>query len=86
MIPDNFSALAEQWSGVCTSGGKGRQGRRRCTSVRRTPFGMNPSEERFKGFSGSRCRRRSAAWRVGTGFIIDKNGHIITNNHAWKTR
>jgi serine protease Do len=45
---------------------------------------MNPfGDERFKDFFGKQMppqERRQAG--IGTGFIIDKSGHIITNNHV----
>jgi len=45
---------------------------------------MNPfGDERFKDFFGKQMppqERRQGG--VGTGFIIDKSGHIITNNHV----
>jgi S1-C subfamily serine protease len=44
-----------------------------------SPFG----DERFKDFFGKQMppqERRQGG--VGTGFIIDKSGHIITNNHV----
>jgi serine protease Do len=48
------------------------------------PFGMNPfGDERFKDFFGKQMpprERRQAG--IGTGFIIDKSGYIITNNHV----
>jgi serine protease Do len=86
MIPDNFSALAEQVGPAAVhiqveKAGKGEDAARQFEGH---PFGMNPfGEERFKGFFGKQMppqERRHGG--VGTGFIIDKNGHIITNNHA----
>jgi serine protease Do len=88
MIPDNFSALAEQVGpavvniqvekAAAPSGARqpGEGG----------PFGLNPfGDERFKEFFGRQMpmppqERRQAG--VGTGFIIDRNGFIVTNNHV----
>ena len=86
MIPDNFSTLAEQVGPAvvniqvekATKGGTGLR------QFQGQPFGMNPfGDERFKDFFGKQLppqERRQGG--IGTGFIIDKNGHIITNNHV----
>jgi serine protease Do len=81
MIPDNFSALAEQVGpavvNVQVEKMEGETGMRQ--QFEGTPFG----DERFKDFFGKQMppqdRRQSG---VGTGFIIDKGGYIITNNHV----
>jgi serine protease Do len=86
MIPDNFSALAEQVGPAVVNiqvekTGKGEDVTRQFEGH---PFGMNPfGDERFKDFFGKQMppqERRQGG--VGTGFIIDKSGHIITNNHV----
>ncbi len=88
MIPDNFSALAEQVGPAVVN-----------IQVEKTaastdmhqpgeggPFGLNPfGDERFKEFFGRQMptppqERRQGG--VGTGFIIDRNGFIVTNNHV----
>jgi serine protease Do len=86
MIPDNFSTLAEQVGPAvvniqvekATKGGTGLR------QFQGQPFGMNPfGDERFKDFFGKQLppqERRQGG--IGTGFIIDKSGHIITNNHV----
>ena len=81
MIPDNFSELAEQVGPAVVNiqvekevKNEGLQ--RRFEGI---PFG----DERFKDFFGKQMPpqdRRQAG--IGTGFIIDQNGYIITNNHV----
>jgi serine protease Do len=86
MIPDNFSALAEQVGPAVVNiqvekTGKGEDVARQFEGH---PFGMNPfGDERFKDFFGKQMPpRERRQGGVGTGFIIDKSGHIITNNHV----
>ena len=81
MIPDNFSTLAEQVSPAVvniqvekTAG----------ETAMRQQFQGNPfGDERFKEFfgRGQDTKQRKQAG-LGTGFIIDKTGYIITNNHV----
>jgi serine protease Do len=86
MIPDNFSTLAEQVGPAVVNiqvekTTKGEDGLRQFEG---RPFGMNPfGDERFKDFFGQQVppqEHRQGA--VGTGFIIDKSGYIVTNNHV----
>ncbi len=81
MIPDNFSTLAEQVSpavvNIQVEKTAGEAGMR--PQSQGNPFG----DERFKEFFGRGPepeQRRQAG--LGTGFIIDKTGYIITNNHV----
>ena len=81
MIPDNFSALAEQVSpavvNIQVEKTAGEAGMR--PQSQGNPFG----DERFKEYFGRGQepeQRRQAG--LGTGFIIDKTGYIITNNHV----
>ena len=77
MIPDNFSTLAEQVGPAvvniqvekATQSGEGLR------QFQGNPFGMNP----FGPQIPPQERRQGG---IGTGFIIDKSGHIITNNHV----
>jgi serine protease Do len=81
MIPDNFSALAEQVGPAVVNIQVEKTGRDE--EVAR-PFEGHPfGDERFKDFFGKPMppqERRQAG--IGTGFIIDKSGYIITNNHV----
>jgi serine protease Do len=86
MIPENFSALAEQ-VGPAVVNIRVEKTSRDPGGLRQFeghPFGMNPfGDERFKDFFGKQMppqERRQGG--VGTGFIIDKSGSIITNNHV----
>jgi len=77
MIPDNFSTLAEQVGRAVVNiqvekATKGEDGLRQFQG---NPFGMNPFGRQIP----PQERRQGG---VGTGFIIDKSGHIITNNHV----
>jgi serine protease Do len=86
MIPDNFSTLAEQVSPAVVNiqVEKSSKADDEMRPFEGHPFGMNPfGDERFKDFFGKQMppqERRQAG--IGTGFIIDKNGYIITNNHV----
>src|SRR5512137_2350289 len=78
MIPDNFSALAEQVGpavvNIQVEKTAGENGMR--PQFHGNPFG----DERFKEFfgRGQEPEQRKQAG-LGTGFIIDKTGLIITN-------
>ena len=80
MIPDNFSALAEQVGpavvNIQVEKTAGETGMR--SQFRGNPFG----DERFKEFFGGQQQPERKQGGLGTGFIIDKTGLIITNNHV----
>jgi serine protease Do len=81
MIPDNFSALAEQVGSAVVNIQVEKTGKDK--DVARQFEGHPFWDERFKDFFGKQMPpqdRRQAG--IGTGFIIDKNGYIITNNHV----
>ena len=87
MVPDNFSTLAEQVGPavVNVQVEKTTKGEAGMPSIEGNPFGNGPfgGDERFKDFFGKQMppqERRQGG--VGTGFIIDKSGYIITNNHV----
>ena len=78
MIPDNFSTLADTAGAAVVNiqVEKAMQGR---------PAGMPfHSDERFKEFFGGQEQpgRERKQGGLGTGFIIDRAGYIITNNHV----
>ncbi|MBW2584488.1 MAG: trypsin-like peptidase domain-containing protein [Deltaproteobacteria bacterium] len=86
MVPHNFSALAETVSPavvhirvVKTVKSKGPA----LGPFNRNPFGDN---EQFRDFFGHRFgpQRRPEFKQpgLGSGFIIDKTGYIVTNNHV----
>ena len=86
MVPVNFSQLAEQAKPgvvniqtVKTIKGGGRVFRHFFGS----PFGNQPGfEDFFSPFSGGPRSRTESS--LGSGFIIDKTGYIVTNNHVIK--
>ncbi len=48
-----------------------------------SPFGQNdPLRDFFERFYGDRLPREIPQSGLGTGFIIDKEGYILTNNHV----
>ncbi|MGD9159220.1 MAG: DegQ family serine endoprotease [Desulfobacteraceae bacterium] len=48
-----------------------------------SPFGQNdPLRDLFERFYGNRMPRDIPQTGLGTGFIIDKEGYILTNNHV----
>ncbi len=81
MIPENFSALAETSSTAVVNirVEKSAEGAAAAMPFGNLPFG----DERFREYFGrgpeSQPRRQAG---LGTGFIIEKDGHIITNNHV----
>ncbi|WP_286820945.1 trypsin-like peptidase domain-containing protein, partial [Desulfobacter sp. UBA2225] len=86
MVPVNFSQLAEQAKPgvvniqtVKTIKGGGRVFRHFFGS----PFGNQPGlEDFFSPFEGLPRNRTESS--LGSGFIIDKAGYIVTNNHVIK--
>lgn len=86
MVPANFSQLAEQAKPgvvniqtVKTIKGGGRVFQHFFGS----PFGNQPGLEDFFSPFGRMPRNRTER-SLGSGFIIDKKGYIVTNNHVIK--
>ena len=82
MIPDNFSTLAETAGAAVVNIKVEKTMQGRPAGV---PFGNMHfhNDERFREFFGQipqQPERKQGG--LGTGFIIDKAGYIITNNHV----
>jgi len=89
MVPESFSELSENIipcvvniSTVKTIKGGGPVSRHYFFN---NPFNeKDPMNDLFKKFFGEEDQRQHKQKSLGTGFIIESNGYIITNNHVIK--
>jgi len=86
MIPENFSALAEKLSQAVVNIRTEKDGKTDSRVFRyfhQNPFGEDdPFREFHEKFFGGRPNRDFKQRSLGSGFIIDKEGYIVTNNHV----
>ena len=83
MIPASFTDLAEMVSPSVVNIQTVKNQNRTQRQFRRSPFGQeDPFNDFFEKFFGGRPQREFKQRSLGTGFIIDKDGYIVTNNHV----
>ena len=85
MIPDSFSMLAERVTPTVVNirTVKTIQGGGRVFQQFMNPFDKDdPMQDFFEKFFGQQPQREFKQRSLGSGFIIDRKGFIITNNHV----
>lgn len=85
MVPSSFSEVARAVSPAVVNirTEKVVKGGGQAFRHFRSPFGEeDPFHDFFEKFFGDRPRREFKERSLGSGFVIDKEGHIVTNNHV----
>jgi len=85
-VPDSFSELAEKYSPAVVNIRSEKNGKRRTAAdprFRGGPLNKNdPFHDFFEKFFGGRPNQGFKQRSLGSGFIIDQSGFIVTNNHV----
>ena len=85
-VPDSFSELAEKYSPAVVNIRSEKNGKRPTAAdprFRGGPLNKNdPFHDFFEKFFGGRPNQGFKQRSLGSGFIIDQSGFIVTNNHV----
>lgn len=80
--PDSFAPLVKKVKPAVVNISTTQKVRRPQTRFPRSPFGETDPFEEFRRFFEDQMPREEERHSLGTGFIISKDGDILTNNHV----